>query len=278
MPCWAGHYVPCHAGWVGPTVLLCIYGFCSMMRPIEPFVAVFLTGTYKNLTTEPDKVKTLILDCKKCYSSTMMLFFCIWAATGRCGFYQVSSYIQVLWVHIQPNNFTAYNGGVDAISTLSGAAASVAVGHVSLEWSVWGELVLGGFTLLIAGALFLMDLTSNIWISYTFYFLFKTIYMPLTTICTFQIAKKLNRRRYALVFGLNSFVGTVLQSVLTAVVINTKSVQLPITSQFITYASYFAAISLLFTVRGVYTVLHMKAARRRETTTCQRAHTCDEFV
>uniref|UniRef100_A0A3B4ZBS8 Thiamine transporter 1-like n=1 Tax=Stegastes partitus TaxID=144197 RepID=A0A3B4ZBS8_9TELE len=433
------HYVPWHAGWVGPTVLLCIYGFCSMMRPIEPFVTVFLTGTYKNLTTEQvipvwtysslvllvpvllvtdflrykpvivlqgltyvtafllilvgsgvrsaqlaffsysiamaadvayfsyiysvvppsyyqrvtgyvraaillgyaagaslaqllvsldgvslywlafvtlisvsialmtsfflpmpktglfsneeysaDQTKscvdgtnseadfsiwvksvaaakhvgrtfrTLTLDCKKCYSSAAVLFFCIWAATGRCGFYQVTSYVQVLWVHIQPNNFTAYNGGVDAISTLSGAAASVAVGHVSLEWSVWGELVLGGFTVLIAGALFLMDLTDNIWISYTFFFLFKTIYMPLTTICTFQIAKKLNRRRYALVFGLNSFVGTVLQSVLTAIVINTKSVQLPITSQFLIYASYFAAISLLFTVRGVYKVLHLK--------------------
>uniref|UniRef100_A0A3P8TJI6 Uncharacterized protein n=1 Tax=Amphiprion percula TaxID=161767 RepID=A0A3P8TJI6_AMPPE len=278
MPCWAGYYVPCHAGWVGPTVLLCIYGFCSMMRPIEPFVTVFLTGTFKNLTTEQLVLVTLILDCKKCYSSMAVLFFCIWAATGRCGFYQVSSYVQVLWVYIRPNNFTAYNGGVDAISTLSGAAASVAVGHVSLEWSVWGELVLGGFTLLIAGALFLMDLTGNIWICYTFFFLFKTVYMPLTTICTFQIAKKLNRRRYALLFGLNSFVGTVLQSVLTAVVINTKSVQLPITSQFIICALYFAAISLLFTVRGVYTVFHMKAARSSETTTCQRAHTCDEFV
>ncbi|XP_008293919.1 thiamine transporter 1-like [Stegastes partitus] len=403
-PCWAGHYVPWHAGWVGPTVLLCIYGFCSMMRPIEPFVTVFLTGTYKNLTTEqvtrqvipvwtysslvllvPVLLVTDFLRYKPVivlqgltyvtafllilvgsgvrsaqlaffsYSIAMaadvayfsyiysvvppsyyqrvtgyvraaillgyaagaslaqllvsldgvslywlafvtlisvsialmtsfflpmpktglfsneeysadqtkscvdaVLFFCIWAATGRCGFYQVTSYVQVLWVHIQPNNFTAYNGGVDAISTLSGAAASVAVGHVSLEWSVWGELVLGGFTVLIAGALFLMDLTDNIWISYTFFFLFKTIYMPLTTICTFQIAKKLNRRRYALVFGLNSFVGTVLQSVLTAIVINTKSVQLPITSQFLIYASYFAAISLLFTVRGVYKVLHLK--------------------
>ena len=51
-PCWAGHYMSCHAGWVGPTVPLCIYGFCSMMRPIEPFMTEFLTGTYKNLTTE----------------------------------------------------------------------------------------------------------------------------------------------------------------------------------------------------------------------------------
>lgn len=55
-PCQAGHYMPCRAGWVGPTGLLCIYGFCSMMRPIEPFLTEFLTGTYKNLTTEQVRV------------------------------------------------------------------------------------------------------------------------------------------------------------------------------------------------------------------------------
>ncbi|KAK2835135.1 hypothetical protein Q5P01_015619 [Channa striata] len=442
-PRWAGRYASCRAGWVGPTVLLCVYGFCSMMRPIEPFLTEFLTGPCKNLTTEqvteqvypvwtysslvllipvllvtdflrykpviilqgltyatafllvlvgtgvrsaqlalfsysiataadvayvsyiysvvqPShyqrvtsyvrganllgysvgaflaqllvslagvslyflafgtlisvsvglitsfvlpmpktslffkatysaqqrdsgedagdsesqevnmKLATtavrhvgrmcwrLVLDCKTCYSSVALLFFCIWAATARCGYYQVSGYIQLLWVDIQPHNFTAYNGGVDAISMLSGAAATVAVGHMSLEWSVWGELVLGGFTFLIAGAIFLMDLTENIWISYACYILFKTVYMQLATICTFQIAKALNRERYALVFGMNSFVGTVLQSVLTAIVINTKSLQLPITSQFFVYASFFAAISLLFTVRGVHTVFHVK--------------------
>ncbi|XP_068581077.1 thiamine transporter 1-like [Cebidichthys violaceus] len=443
-PCWAGRHTPRHAGWVGPTVPLCIYGFCSMMRPIEPFMTEFLTGTYKNLTVEqvtrqvypvwtysslvllipvllvtdflrykpvivlqglshvtafslvlvgsgvrsaqlaffsysiamaadvayfsyiysvvqpsryqrvtsyvkgavllgyavgallgqllvslggvslyclavvtlisvsvalitsfflptpeaslllkgtrsaqrgrsgedghasegqdfPTWVKsaaaarrvrrmlrTLVSDCKTCYSSTAVLFFCVWAATGRCGFYQVTGYVQLLWVYMQPHNFTAYNGGVDGLSTLSGAAATVAVGHMSLEWSVWGELVLGGFTFLIAGAIFLMDLTDNIWISYSCFFLFKTVYMQLSTICTFQIAKMLNRERYALVLGMNSFVGTILQSVLTAVVISSKSLRLTITSQFLIYASYFAAVSLLFTVRGVYTVLHSK--------------------
>ncbi|XP_026178694.1 thiamine transporter 2-like [Mastacembelus armatus] len=443
-PCWAGHYMPCYAGWVGPTVLLCIYGFSSMMRPIEPFMAEFFTGSYKNLTTEQvtkqvlpvwtysslillipvllvtdllrykpviilqgltyvttfllilfgsgvgsaqlalfsysiamaadvayisyiysvvqpsyyqrvtsyvrganllgyavgallaqmlvslggvslyclafitlisvsgalitslflpmpksslffkgthlaqertsdedaddsesqdfniwvksvraakhveRMFRRLILDCKECYSSVAVLFFCIWSATGTCGFYQIEGYVQLLWVYIQPHNFTAYNGGVAAISTLSGAAATVAVGHVSLEWSVWGELVLGVFTFLIAGAVFLMALTDNIWISYICYILCKTIYMQLITICTFQIAKTLSRTRYALVFGMNSFFGTVLQSVLTAIVINTKSLQLTIIEQFFIYASYFAAISLLFIVRGVYTVLHMK--------------------
>lgn len=64
--------------------------------------------------------RRLALDCKESYSSVAVVFFCIWAATGKCGFYQVASYIQLFWQQIQPRNFTAYNGGVDTISDLSG--------------------------------------------------------------------------------------------------------------------------------------------------------------
>jgi hypothetical protein len=42
---------PHGAGWAGPTTLLCVYGFCSMMRPIEPFLTEFLSGPDKNFTT-----------------------------------------------------------------------------------------------------------------------------------------------------------------------------------------------------------------------------------
>lgn len=42
-------------------------------------------------------IRRLVSDCKKCYSSVAMLFLCIWAATGRCGFYQVIAYIQPFW-------------------------------------------------------------------------------------------------------------------------------------------------------------------------------------
>lgn len=73
----------------------------------------------------------------------------------------------------------------EIVSTcVPGAAASIAVGHVALDWSVWGELVLGVFTALTAGVLYLMDLTNSIWICYGCYGLFKTIYMALITICT----------------------------------------------------------------------------------------------
>ena len=66
-------------------------------------------------------VRRLWRDWRECYSSAAVRFFCVWVAAGRCGFYQVSSYVQLLWEAKQPShNFTAYNGGVDAFATLSG--------------------------------------------------------------------------------------------------------------------------------------------------------------
>ena len=46
---------------------------------------------------------------------------------------------------------------------------------------------------------------------------------------SFQIARNLSRERYALVFGLNFFTGTALQSLLTAVVVS--GLRLAVTTQ-----------------------------------------------
>ena len=40
------------AGWGYPTTLLCVYGFFSTVKPLEPFLIPFFTGPDKNLTTE----------------------------------------------------------------------------------------------------------------------------------------------------------------------------------------------------------------------------------
>uniref|UniRef100_A0A672V237 Solute carrier family 19 member 3 n=1 Tax=Strigops habroptila TaxID=2489341 RepID=A0A672V237_STRHB len=38
--------------WTFPTLILCLYGFFSMMKPSEPFLTPYLTGPDKNLTTD----------------------------------------------------------------------------------------------------------------------------------------------------------------------------------------------------------------------------------
>ncbi|XP_062872937.1 thiamine transporter 1 [Trichomycterus rosablanca] len=39
-------------GWAFPTILLCVYGFFSSVKPIEPFLISYMTGPDKNLTME----------------------------------------------------------------------------------------------------------------------------------------------------------------------------------------------------------------------------------
>ncbi|XP_066548508.1 thiamine transporter 2-like isoform X2 [Amia ocellicauda] len=212
-----------------------------------------------------EAVLALLVDFKECYSSRNLIYWSLWWALATCGYYQISNYVQVLWHHKLPSkNFTLYNGGVEAVATLTGAAASFAVGHVRLDWSVWGELALGLFSCLNAGSVYLMDMTGNIWVCYACYVVFKSSYMQLITICTFQIAKNLTKERYALIFGVNTFVAVALQSILTAVVINTKSLNLSIMTQYFIYGSYFAVIALIFLGRGIYTVVYMKCIKKED--------------
>ncbi|XP_063162747.1 thiamine transporter 2 isoform X2 [Candoia aspera] len=49
MDCWQKIH---NSGWMFPTVILCIYGFFTMMRPSEPFLTPYLAGPEKNLTID----------------------------------------------------------------------------------------------------------------------------------------------------------------------------------------------------------------------------------
>uniref|UniRef100_A0A674C6S7 Solute carrier family 19 member 3b n=1 Tax=Salmo trutta TaxID=8032 RepID=A0A674C6S7_SALTR len=190
----------------------------------------------------------------KSYSSRKLVYWSLWWALAMAGYGQVFNYIQLMWDHIEPSSTSSvYNGGVEAICAVVGAAAAFCVGHVKVTWDVWGELSLGVFSAVGAGAVFLIGLTSNIWASYAGYVIFKASYMLLITITTFQIASNLSMACYALTFGVNTFVALLLQTILTAIVVDETALGLDIITQFIIYGSYYAAISVLFLIRGMYT-------------------------
>ncbi|KAJ8397288.1 hypothetical protein AAFF_G00441220 [Aldrovandia affinis] len=107
----------------------------------------------------------------------------VWWALATCGYNQTINYVQVLWEHVQPSqNFTVYNGGVEALSNLLGAASAYAIGFTQVNWASWGELALGSCSALGAAALFLMTFVGSIWVCYAGYIIFKSLYMLLITI------------------------------------------------------------------------------------------------
>ncbi|KAM7055123.1 thiamine transporter 1 [Molossus nigricans] len=213
---------------------------------------------------EPQTDRLLVLkvlwnDFLMCYSSRPLLCWSVWWALSTCGYFQVINYTQGLWEQVMPSRHAAisavYNGGVEAVSTLLGAVAVFAVGYIKISWSTWGEMTLSLCSLLIAATVYIMDTVGNIWVCYASYVVFRIIYMLLITIATFQIAANLSMERYALVFGVNTFIALALQTLLTLIVVDASGLGLDITTQFLIYAGYFALIAVVFLANGIVTIM-----------------------
>uniref|UniRef100_A0A8D0AE76 Solute carrier family 19 member 3b n=1 Tax=Sander lucioperca TaxID=283035 RepID=A0A8D0AE76_SANLU len=250
------------SSWAYPTAVLSLYGFFANCRVAEPFLTPYLIGPHKNISGEVvSMADTYILLChllwqsfRESYSSRDLIYWSVWWALATAGYVQVFNYIQLMWDHIEPSATSSiYNGGVEAVCSLVGAAAAFSVGHIKVSWAVWGELALGLFSAVGTGAVFLMALTSSIWACYAAYVIFKSCYMLLITITTFQIASNLSMQCYALTFGINTFVALSLQTIITVIVVDEAALGLDIVTQFIIYGSYYAVISVLFLIRGTYT-------------------------
>ncbi|XP_055146831.1 thiamine transporter 2 isoform X3 [Symphalangus syndactylus] len=171
-------------------------------------------------------------DLKECYSSKRLFYWSLWWAFSTAGFNQVLNYVQILWDYKAPSqDSSVYNGAVEAIATFGGAVAAFAVGYVKVNWDLLGELALAVFSVVNAGSLFLMHYTANIWACYAGYLIFKSSYMLLITIAVFQIAVNLNVERYALVFGINTFIALVIQTIMTVIVVDQRGLNLPVSIQ-----------------------------------------------
>ncbi|XP_072817884.1 thiamine transporter 2 isoform X2 [Vicugna pacos] len=202
-------------------------------------------------------------DLKECYSSKRLFYWSLWWAFSTAGFNQVLNYIQVLWDYKAPSqSSTIYNGAVEAVATFGGAVAAFAVGYVKVNWDLLGELALAVFSVVNAGALFLMHYTTNIWVCYAGYLIFKTSYMLLITIAVFQIAVNLSVERYALVFGINTFIALVIQTIVTVIVVDQGGLGLPISIQFLVYGSYFAVIAGIFLMRSTYIIYSAECQKK----------------
>ncbi|XP_053562481.1 thiamine transporter 1 [Bombina bombina] len=199
----------------------------------------------------------------QCYSSRTLLCWSVWWALSTCGYCQVVNYAQGLWEMVAPSSHTnIYNGSVEAVCTLLGAVAVFAVGYIKTSWATWGELLLALFAIIISASVYIMVYIRNIWICYAAYVFFRIIYMLLITISTFQIAANLSMECYALVFGVNTFIALILQTLLTLIVVDSSVLGLDLFTQFQIYGGYFAVISVIFCVSGLYRLV--KSCQKRD--------------
>ncbi|XP_074766321.1 reduced folate transporter isoform X1 [Athene noctua] len=177
----------------------------------------------------------------------------LWWVFNSAGYYLMLYYVQILWNEIYPStdNRQVYNGGVDAASTLLGAGASFAAGYVKIRWTLWSELVIGVVTAFQAGLLLLMNTTSNIWLCYAAYVLFRGSYQFLVPVAIFQIATSLSKEHCALVFGVNTFFATVLKTIITIIVADKRGLGLSVHPQFYVYFGYFTLLAVVYLLLAV---------------------------
>ncbi|XP_062853716.1 reduced folate transporter [Trichomycterus rosablanca] len=192
----------------------------------------------------------------------------LWWVFNSTGYYLVLFYVHVLWNTMYPTREQkhVYNGGVEAASTLLGAITSFAAGFVKIRWKVWSELVIGVITAAQAGMLLLMHLTGDIWTCYIAYIFFRGFYQFLVPIATFQIASSLTKELCALVFGVNTFLGTILKTIITLIVVDKRGLALPVHSQFLFYFVYFTLLTMLYLGCAAWVITHHYRNERREPT------------
>ncbi|XP_022356159.1 thiamine transporter 2-like [Enhydra lutris kenyoni] len=220
-------------------------------------------------TPKPENVTLTVFvqwfqDLKECYSSEQLFYWSLWWAFSTAGFNQVLNYVQILWDYKAPSqSSTIYNGAVEALATFGGALAAFTAGCVKVNWDLLGEMALAMFSAVDAGSLLLMHYTNNIWVCYAGFVIFKSSYMFLITIAAFQVAVNLSVERYALVFGINTFIALVIQTVMTVTVVDNQGLGLPVSIQFLIYGSYFSIIAGIFLMRSIYIICSVKCGKEK---------------
>lgn len=178
------------------------------------------------------------------------------------GFLQIQSYVQILWKEIDPHQENFFNGGVEAALTLFGAISCLVAGFISSEkfekFDLW---ILTVCSLLEGVMIIVSSLAQQIWVAYTMYVLFGIVYMFMITLASATVAKNLAEDSFALIFGLNTLIALIIQTILTVVVISETGLEMSPRGQFLVFGSYFVVLAAIFLIASIVKLL---VHRRRE--------------
>uniref|UniRef100_A0A2S2R7N8 Thiamine transporter 2 n=1 Tax=Sipha flava TaxID=143950 RepID=A0A2S2R7N8_9HEMI len=158
-------------------------------------------------------------DFKRSYSDSYVRKLSLWWAFAFGAYVQVYSYINVLYTYILNLNgdstFTLYNGAAESLNTLIGAIAAYLIGKLELNWLKVGDVFLGLGSILAGIVLLGCYYVRTMWFIYAFYIIYGCLYQTMLTVAESEVAKRLSRDSYGLVFGFNSFLALFLHVLMT---------------------------------------------------------------
>ncbi|XP_017955436.1 thiamine transporter 1 isoform X2 [Drosophila navojoa] len=182
------------------------------------------------------------------YTNPRVLQWSLWYAIGLAGYLQVTYYMQVLWKVIEPEPQIAWNGAVDAVLTALAALSALAAGylHSGRLRPKASLLVLSVLSALEGGSVLVCCWANDIYWSYVGFVIFGALYGFTITVASAEVARNLQEESFGLVFGINTLLALIFQSLLTIIVVSETGFELSPIDQYAVYAFYFIAVALIY--------------------------------
>lgn len=110
------------------------------------------------------------------------------------------------------------NGFAEASYTFCAALSILAMNSLTIKWEKWGEVVLVLISGIDAIVLLVCATTGSIYVMYGCYIVYRSLFQVMITIAQFNIARSMVCESYGVVFGCNTLISLILQSILTLLV------------------------------------------------------------
>lgn len=187
---------------------------------------------------------------KTSYQNKTVVLWSFYYAIALCFYIQIAGYIQVLWVEVNDTEESIYNGYVEALATLLGVGATLIAGkiHMSFLKKQNRTLLVLIFMSSLQGALIVLAATSQSLLPcYVFYICFGIAYAFGITICATEIAKNLAEDTFGLVFGFNTLIALIVQTIVTLSVVS-SGFKLSPSGQYQVYGYFYVTLGIVYLI------------------------------
>jgi solute carrier family 19 (thiamine transporter), member 2/3 len=182
------------------------------------------------------------------FKNHTVIIWSIYYAITVCFYNQIIAYIQVLWITIDDTQ--KYNGYVDAILTSSSAIFSLLAGKIHINFlknQNHALLVLIMMSSLQGIFVIFASMSQSLIACYIYYICYGISYAFGITICATEIASNLPQDTYGLIFGFNTLIGLIIQTIVTYTFVSSGFL-LPPREQYEIYSYFFFGLAVIFII------------------------------
>ncbi|KAI8430246.1 hypothetical protein MSG28_000584 [Choristoneura fumiferana] len=187
----------------------------------------------------------IVRHARSAYARSAVLAWSGLYAASLALFVHAQTYVQVLWQDIQRDDEEP------AVQTLVGAGGAFAAAS-------WSRTPLPAAAAAVqATAVFLGSYLPNIYVSYVAYIVMGSLFHFTITLASAKIAAQLSDEScFGLIFGINTFIGTVMQSLLTLIL--NQTLKLSTASVYFVLSGCYLFLSLFWLLGWIFVLYNQK--------------------